>query len=122
MLNDFDGCFSEDFNFFGLLFPFSGNLGLLALPFSTFLEDFGLAPLSCLRELFGLELLSDLREVRGLLSADFRFGLPFDFLFGLELSECLFGERFGDFDFALCTSALIVFVFCLPSSFTAIGW
>lgn len=119
MLNDFDGCFSEDFNFLGLLFPFSGSLGLL-VPFSTFLDDFGLA-LSCLRELFGLEL-SDLREVRGLLSADFRFGLPFDFLFGLELSECLFGERFGDFDFALCTSAFIVFVFCLPSSFTAIGW
>lgn len=126
---DFVGCLREDFNFFGLLTPLDfGGLGLVPLellplglraPFGllepSLFGSFGLVALF-LRDPFGL-MLSDL--LLGLVLI--RLGLPLGFL-GLVASAVRFGERFGERDLELCTSTLITLVFCLPSSFTVMGW
>lgn len=92
MLREHEGCFRDDLIFRGLFGPFS-----------SLLED--------------LELVLD---ARGLAFLE-RLGLGSFFV-----GDCWFGDRFGDLDFTMCTSAftvlVVLFVLCLPSSSTWMGW
>lgn len=111
MLNDLDGCFSEDLIFFGLFASISVLAGSsvfrCVLGLSLFLDDFGLR-------------LSDLLALCGLAFLEW-FGLD-SFL---ERDSCfLCGDRLGDFDLVVvvresCISASTVLVFVsLPRSST----